>query len=68
MLWRYSLKDYEGAVSGIKLDSRRLKKLEGFEGTELEDVANAINEKGLAGYQENMIESLVWDVDALYYE
>ncbi|KDR95008.1 TIGR02679 family protein [Peptoclostridium litorale DSM 5388] len=65
VFWRYASCDYEKAVSSIFIDPARMKKLGGFENTELEDIAKAIEKKGFAGYQENIVKELICDVDGL---
>ena len=65
VFWRYSPKDYKMAVSNTALNHSRISKLNGFKNTEFEQVAKCIEKTGFAGYQENMVESLVSDVDGL---
>ncbi|OXM87010.1 TIGR02679 domain-containing protein [Paenibacillus rigui] len=64
--WRYSIADYEEtAPSTLIEDNARLNQLKQVVSTELITVANAIMERQMAGYQEELISSLIKDIELL---
>lgn len=61
-LWRYTKEDYECAISPVKIAPRRLGKLGSIKADELLPVAQIMQEKGRAGYQEALLDRLIEDV------
>ena len=55
--WHMAAEDYERSRSRERISDRRLKMLERIEDIELVELADAIREKGVAGYQES-----IWEV------
>lgn len=53
--WHMSADDYELCVSEEEISQRRRKMLEKVEDPELKETAEAVKQRGRAGYQENMI-------------
>ncbi|MGG4449490.1 MULTISPECIES: TIGR02679 domain-containing protein [Brevibacillus] len=63
--WRYSLADYEKtAPSTLIKDIARLNQLKQVGSTRLISVAKAIMERQMAGYQEELIPSLIKDIES----
>lgn len=65
ILWRYSKKDYDIAVSSSNINEERLKKLQNLSNESLLALGEKIRKTACAGYQENIIEKLIEDVDKL---
>lgn len=64
--WRYSIADYEEtAPSTLIEDITRLNQLKQVGSTELILVAKAIMERKMAGYQEELIPSLIKDIESI---
>ncbi len=61
-LWRYSPIDYNKAVSKNTASETRLKQLCNISSDELKQIAQLIADKGLCGYQEQLIDDLCGDV------
>lgn len=64
-LWRYSLTDYEKCISLRAVSQIRLKQLNNILDAELKQISGAIYEKGLCGYQEQLINDLINDIVGL---
>lgn len=62
-LWRMSTEDYNKAISDEKLSDRQLAKLERLKNPMLCCTAEAVRRKGKAGYQENLLEDLLGDLE-----
>lgn len=62
-LWRMSTEDYHKSISGEKLSDRQLAKLEHLKNPMLCCTAEAVRRKGKAGYQENLLEDLLGDIE-----
>ncbi len=62
-LWRMSTEDYNKSISGEKLSDRQLAKLEHLKNPILCCTAEAVRRKGKAGYQENLLEDLLVDIE-----
>jgi uncharacterized protein (TIGR02679 family) len=62
-LWRMSIEDYNKSISGEKLSDRQLAKLERLKNPMLCCTAEAVRRKGKAGYQENLLEDLLGDLE-----
>lgn len=60
--WRYGREDFFTALSGKKVSSLRMSKLDRIKNQELEEIAALIRETGLAAYQELLTEKLASDV------
>lgn len=63
MLWRYSPIDYMKAISQNTASEARLKQLSNISSDELKQIAQLISDKGLCGYQEQLIDDLSKDVE-----
>lgn len=55
--WHMEVEDYGHSKPNVPISMRRIKMLEKIEDKELEGTVRAIQEKGMAGYQEN-----IWEV------
>ena len=64
-LWRMSTEDYNKSISGEKLSDRQLAKLEHLKNPILCCTAETVRSKGKAGYQENLLEDLLVDIEFL---
>lgn len=62
-LWRMSTEDYNKSISGEKLSDRQLAKLEHLKNPILCCTAETVRSKGKAGYQENLLEDLLVDIE-----
>ena len=62
-LWRMGTEDYNKAISDEKLSDRQLAKLERLKNPMLCCTAEAVRRKGKAGYQENLLEDLLGDLE-----
>ena len=62
-LWRMSTEDYNKSISGEKLSDRQLAKLEHLKNPILCCTAETVRSKGKAGYQENLLEDLLGDLE-----
>lgn len=62
-LWRMSTEDYNKSISSEKLSDRQLAKLERLKNPMLCCTAEAVRRKGKAGYQENLLEDLLGDLE-----
>lgn len=54
--WDYRLEYYQKAMSSVRLDEKRLRKLDGVKAEELQEIAGAIRETGRTAYQEAMLD------------
>lgn len=61
-IWRMSPPDYEKGLSGEPIDGTRLSKLDRIANPLLQSTAARIRERGLAAYQENILEDLARDI------
>lgn len=61
-LWRMSAEDYDRSVSREQLSRQRLMKLEHLQNPVLRSAAERVCREKRAGYQENIIESLLEDI------
>jgi uncharacterized protein (TIGR02679 family) len=61
-LWRYTRGDYECAISPVKIPLRRLGKLGSIKADALLPVAKMMQQRGMAGYQEALLNRLTEDV------
>ncbi len=59
--WHMTEADYERAVSAKPIEARRLKMLDRLQDPMLQQTAAAIRQKGLAGYQENILSCYLED-------
>lgn len=64
-LCRYSMKDYDRAISDRKLSAGRLKQLERIADNNLRQVGQEVLSRGYAGYQESLIDDLWGDLKKL---
>ncbi len=62
-LWRISVEDYRKSVSSVELGEDRLKKLERIDNPELLETVKLISENKKAGYQEMLINDLIFDIN-----
>lgn len=62
-IWRMGAKDYTRSVSTEHISDARLAKLSHIQHPTLKETAACVLEKRLAGYQENLLEALVEDVN-----
>lgn len=61
-MWRMSPEDYETSCSQEEIVEAGRKKLQSIQNPALQETAKRVQEKGRAGYQENMLEELVGDI------
>ncbi|MFT9496797.1 TIGR02679 family protein [Anaerosolibacter sp.] len=60
--WRYDIKDYEMIKSYKKIESSRMKKLDGIKASQLQKMAEHIKRTGYTAYQELLIEQYIEDI------
>lgn len=60
-IWRMSPEDYERSISGETIGDTGILKLGNIQNPLLAETAEAVKEKGLAAYQENLLEELRTD-------
>lgn len=61
--WRFDIEDYLKVISYKKISSISKAKLDNIENSELSPLIEKIKEKGLAGYQELLIEDYIYDIN-----
>ena len=61
-LWRMAVEDYNKSISEEKLSDRQLAKLDGLKNPMLCCTAESVRKERRAGYQENLLEDLLWDI------
>lgn len=61
-IWRMSPADYEKSISGESIGDTGMAKLAHIKNPLLEKTAECIRKKGMAGYQENILEDLLKDI------
>ena len=61
-MWRMSPADYRKSVSRESMGRTGMTKLEHIEHLQLKETAECIKEKGLVGYQENILTDLLADM------
>lgn len=66
--WRFDVEDYLKIISHKKISSISKAKLDNIENDELSPLIEKIKEKGLAGYQELLIEDYIDDINSLQKE
>lgn len=59
ILWKYEIPLYDKYCSNHRISEKRLKKLENIKAEELQGVANRLNERKMAAYQEAMLEEYI---------
>ena len=62
-IWRMTPKDYERSISKEKIGELGRAKLENIAHPVLKKTAECIKERRLAGYQENMLKELLFDIE-----
>ena len=62
-IWRMTPKDYERSISKEKIGELGRAKLENITHPVLKKTAECIKERRLAGYQENMLKELLFDIE-----
>lgn len=65
-VWHMSISDYAKACSDVKLTKRSLEKLKNITYSELTDTALLIQKKGMAGYQEMLLEDMAEDLQKIF--
>ena len=61
-IWRMSREDYEKSCSGESIGASGISKLEHIRHPQLKRTAEAVKERRLAGYQENILQELLRDI------
>ncbi len=62
-LWRYKIDDYEKCISTKTASQKRIKQMQNIKTEELIKIAELIQCNGLCGYQEQIIEDLIDDIN-----
>ena len=65
-LWKYAISDYEKSLSTKEISLEKLAQLNGIELPELESIKLALLKTHCAGYQEELIDELVADMEKYY--
>lgn len=66
--WRYQSDDYKKSIPKMGLTQRRLRQLSLVEDSRLKEVAEVIQQKKKAGYQEEMMKDLIQDIESFLYD